>query len=253
MRGKRYTLIGLAFYLTYIGGASYYAVSFPIRVLHHVLITGLLAVWLIGRLRRGRGLPQSGLNMALYASIALWGVTALLGLSPRMSLEWLWFGLIHSLFFLYLVEQIRRGYQRPVMEAVFFMAMGVLLLSGLELTSWLLGWGLVPGTDVGWLVTGHLPHLTDLPRIALPMAVSTLVAGYTAPLVVVAGVWAVTTRGRAYQVILGGLALLLAGVLLLTSSRGGALSLGAALGALLLMRLGQQPRVRALIPPRVLI
>lgn len=253
MRAKRYTLIGLAFYLTFIGGSSYYATSFTMRVLHHIIITLLLAGWLFGRLRRGRGLPESGINNALYLTIPLWAITAVLGLSPRMSLEWLWFGLVHTLFFLYIVEQIRRGYQRLVMEAVFFMAMGVLLLSALELGSWFFGWGIVPGTSIGWIMTGQFPRLTDFPQIALPMAVSTLVAGYTAPLIIVTGAWASTTRERAVRVILGMMALLLAVVLVLTSSRGGALSLGAALGTLILMRLVQHPRVRAVVPPRVLV
>jgi len=253
MRAKRYTLIGLAFYLTYIGGASYYAVSFPIRVLHHVIITLLLTVWLVGRLRKGRGLPESGLNAALYATIPLWALTAVLGLAPRLSLEWLWFGLIHTLFFLYIVKQIRRGTQRLVIEALFFMAMGVLLLSVLELGSWFFGWGIIPGTQIGWIATGQLPRLTDIPQIALPMAVSTLVAGYTAPLVLVAGVWASTTGERAAHLILGMMAVLLMGVLILTSSRGGALSIGAAVGALILMRLVQNSRLRAVIPPRVLV
>jgi len=253
MRAKRYMLIGLAFYLTYVGGASYYyVVSFPARVMHHVFITLLLAVWLFGRLRQQRGLPESGINPLLYASIAVWALGAILGLSARVSLEWLWFGLIHTLFFLYIVEQIRRGYQRLVMEAVFFMAMGVLLLSGLELYSWFTGQGFIP-VAAGWIVTGQFPRLTDFPQIALPMAVSTLVAGYTAPLVMVTGIWAATTNQRAARVILGVMAVLLAGVLLLTSSRGGALSLGAAVGTLILMRLVQHPRVRAAVPLPMLV
>jgi tetratricopeptide (TPR) repeat protein len=253
MRSKRLSLVFVAFYFTFVGGSTYYALLFPVRVLHHALVTLLLLWWLVGRLRRGRGLPVTGLNGPIYAAVGAWLLAALAGSDPRMSLEHTWFLLLHVLLFFVAVDYFQRGYQRLVLEALFFMAAGVLFLTGLELADWYFGLGFLPGTGAGWISTGTLPGWQDVPVVRLAMTISTLLAGYTAPLVIVTAAWALTTRQRAYRVILGTMALLLALTVLLTQSRGGVLSLLAAGAVLLLLRGADSAWLRARIAPRWLL
>ncbi len=84
------------------------------------------------------------------------------------------------------------------------------------------------------------------------MSVSTLLAGYVAPLVTITGVWAWTTTRRDFRVVLTIMTAMLLAILLLTASRGGLLSLLTALGFLIVIRLGQHSRALAIVPARLL-
>jgi tetratricopeptide (TPR) repeat protein len=250
MRLHRLVLIFMAFYLTFLGGSSYYAVAFPVRVAHHALMTALMAWWLWSRWRKG-GVPHTPLNPFIFAMMGVWAMSAFFALVPRMAFESLWFGVLHVVLFFMLVEQFQRGRQRTVMDAVFIMAVLVVMLSVLEFASWYFGLGILPGTSVGWVETGVLlPSLAQIPNASLAMSVSTLVAGYVAPLVIVAIVWASTTNNRGYRVVLGGLALALLGVLVLTSSRGGGVNLMVAGSAFALIQLARSSWVTRHMSPR---
>jgi O-antigen ligase/tetratricopeptide (TPR) repeat protein len=253
MRLRRLSIVFLAFYFTFLGGGAYYTLFFPVRVAHHVLVTLLAVLWLITRLRKGRGLPKTPLDWPLALALGAWVLASLAGIDPRMSLEHLWFLLVHTLAFCYLVERVKRGDQKLLMEAVFFMAAIVVFFSGLEVASWLFGLGFIPGTQVGWLEVGRLPTLQELPTLSLALGISTLLAGYVAPLITVCIGWASSTTRRDYRVVLWGLALLLLIVLILTSARGGAVSLLAALAVFSVFRLAQTPRISARIRPRWLL
>ncbi len=237
LRSERLLWVLFALYLTFLGGASYYNTIFAVRVFHHVVMSLVLALWL-WRCARVGGLPALPLNGALLILASYWGVNALLAVDPRMAFEHVWFGLLHLLLFWLLVERMQRGRQRMLFEAVFVMASLVLFITLLELGSWYFGWGILPNTQVGWLVTGELlPPLALLPRTSLAMTVSTLLGGYAAPLAVLAIVWARSTSRRDYRVVLWGMACALAIVVLLSRSRGGMLSLGVGTGAFALYHL----------------
>jgi O-antigen ligase len=238
-----------AFYLTFIGGGAYYALVFPVRVAHHAIMAILLGIWLLRRARR-EGLPDSGFNQALLALFLAWLASAILSVDPRMALESLWFGLLHLLLFAYVVRRIQRGDGRIVMEAAFFLGVVVIFITALEFGSWYLGWGIIPGTEVGWLATGQLiPPLEALPNARLALSVTTLLAAYCAPLVVLAWAWT-TTVGPTYRRVLALLGLGLLVVLFLTSARGGGLSLLVGLGAWIMLRLAQSSAVQAWLRPR---
>jgi len=248
MSRRLWTLL-FAFYLTFIGGGAYYALVFPMRVAHHVVMTVLLGLWLLRRARR-EGFPDTGLNRPLLALFAAWMASAVLSIDVRMALESLWFGLLHLLIFVYAVRRIQRGDGRIVMEAVFFLGVVVIFITVLEFGSWYFGWGIIPGTEVGWLATGSLmPPLDALPNARLALSVSTLVGAYCAPLVVLAWAWR-TTVSLSYRRVLMLLALGLLVVLFLTSARGGGLSLLVGLGAWLMLRLSQSQAMQARIRPR---
>ncbi len=250
-RFGRISFIFLAIYLVFIGGSAYYALLFPVRVLHHVLLTIILAFWLVGRLRRGWSLPVTALNLPLLAACVVWIVSALASDDRRMALENLWFQLLHVLIFFILVDMIQRGRQRLLLETQFMLGAAVVFLSGLELASWYLGLGILPGAQIGWASVAGAPLV--LPRLSLAMNISTLLAGYLVPLVILTGGWALTMRRRDYRVVLGVLAGLLLIILLLTGSRGGIIGILAGAGAFIVLRLSQSGRLTGRLSGRVII
>ena len=245
MRSRRLLFILSAFYLVFIGGSAYYTLAFPIRIFHHAFMTLLLALWLFGRVRSGKGLPTTPLNPAIYAMVALWGLSAVFSIDRRMAFENLWFLILHTILFFILVDYFQRGRHKLVMETQFILAATVVLISGLEIASWYFGLNVTPDTQVGWLtVIGPDAWLPlRILRLALAMSISTLLAGYVAPLITLAIGWALTTR-RDYRQVLFGLAAALFVILVLTFSRGGLLSLAAALGTFMLMRFAQNRRLQ---------
>ncbi|MCB9451972.1 MAG: O-antigen ligase family protein [Anaerolineaceae bacterium] len=250
-RFGRIGFIFLAIYLVFIGGSAYYTLLFPVRVLHHILLTVLLALWLFGRLRRGQSLPVTPLNLPLLAVVAVWLVSVLASADVRMSFENLWFQLVHVLIFFVLVDMIQHGRQRLLLETQFMLGAAVIFLSGLELASWYFGLGILPGTQLGWASVAGAPLV--LPRLSLAMNISTLLAGYLVPLIILTGGWALTVRRRDYQAVLGILAGLLLIILLLTGSRGGMIGIVAGTGAFIALRLSQSGRLTARLSGRVII
>lgn len=254
MRTRRLLLLFFAIYLVFVGGSAYYNLFFPVRVLHHLVVTVALALWLFGRVRRRLGLPLTPLNLPLLAAVGVWLVTATFSIDPRMAFEHVWFPLTHVLFFFVLADLIQRGRQRQVMEIQFFLGALVVIMTGLELISWYFGLGIVPGTAAGWVeVIGPGLWLPlQLPRVSLAMNISTLLAGYAAPLVVLTTGWALTAERR-YRTALGLLAGALAVVLALTLSRGGYLSAAAGLGTLFVLRATASARVTRFLSKRALL
>lgn len=234
MRLTRLIAMLLAVEILFLGGSAYYQLVFPVRVLHHIVITVVLTVWLLLRLKNRQGLPQTPLNPPLYAACIVWILSAALSDDPRMAFENLWFPFTHLIFFWIFADLIQRRQQRLLFDVQFIAAALVLMLSAIELASWYFGLGIIPGTSVGWAGTTVIPYTA--PRLALALNVSTLLAGYVAPLLILAVGWALTAR-RTYRpalwVLAGGLLL----VLILTFSRGGLLSATAAVGMLLILRL----------------
>lgn len=251
MRLGRISLLLFAIYLVFIGGSAYYVNFFAVRVFHHVLITTLLAWWLIRRIQRGDGLPATPLNRPLFASAIVWILSAIFSLDPRMAFENLWLVLIHSVFFFALVELLRRGRQRAVMDTAFFIATLVVFVTGLEVASSLFGLGI--GASIGWFDVSASGAPLQMPRAALALNVSTLLAGFVAPLVTLALGWALTTRKRDYRITLWILAALLLIVLIMTDSRGGLLSLFGGMGTLIIFQMAKSVTVRRYIQPRLFL
>lgn len=246
MRSRRLLFLFLAFYLIFIGGSAYYVFIFPLRLFHHAFVTVLLVLWLAGRVRTRRGLPYTPLNPYIYTAVGVWLIASLASPDRRMALENTWFLVIHTLFFFVLVDLFQRGRQKLVMETQFILAATVVFITLVELASWYFGLGIRPGTDVGWfnvIGPGAWLPLRWPPRMALAMNVSTLLAGYVAPLITLSIGWALTMKRRDYRITLLLLAGLLALALMLTLSRGGILSLTAAISVLILFQLARWPRL----------
>jgi hypothetical protein len=254
MRLGRLVFILLAIYFVFIGGSAYYTLIFPVRQIHHILVTVLLTLWLVAAIRRG-GLPKTPINLPIVVVIIIWVISAATSIDRRMAFENLWFPLTHMFFFFVLVDLFQRGRQRLLMETQFMLSAAVVLLSGLEAASWYFGLGIIPGTQIGWVdVIGSGAWLPLVPiRLSLAMNISTLLAGYVAPLIIVTVAWALTVRRQDYRRVLWILAGTLLVVLVFTFSRGGMLSILTAVGTLGVFRLLQMPRVTHRIPAQALI
>ena len=216
------------------------------RVFQHIFATVILAIWLILRLRQRRGLPITPLNRALYAGVGLWFVSALLSLDPRMALENLWFPLTNLLLFFVMVDLLQSGQEGLLVETQFLLATLVVLLALIQLGSWWFGWGFGTPT-IGWAsVIGDVHFPLSLPRLYVPLGVSTWLAAYVAPLAVLAGAWGAAARARGTRIGFGLLAALLVVVMLLTGSRGGWVSLGAGALVFVGLQLARDARLQQL-------
>ncbi|MBI1257815.1 MAG: hypothetical protein GC204_10125 [Chloroflexi bacterium] len=217
------------------------------RVFQHLFATVILAVWLILRLRQRRGLPITPLNIALYIGVGLWFVSAVLSLDPRMALENLWFPLTNLLLFFVMVDLLQSGQEALLVETQFLLAALVVLLALMQLASWWFGWGFGTST-IGWAsVIGDVHFPLTLPRLYVPLGVSTWLAAYVAPLAVLAGAWSAAARARGTRVGFALLAVLLTVVMLLTGSRGGWVSLGAGALVFVGLQLARDVRLQRIV------
>lgn len=194
MRVQRYGLMMLAAYLTFLGGAGFYATTLSVRIVHHTLMTALIVLWLVIRIRRGEGLPVTPLNPWLYALAGVWLMSAALGVDPRLSFEKTWYMLLHLTVFLFVVNLLQQGRRRLVMETLFILGGGVVLITLIEVAIWYFG----IGGSASWfeaLKLGVWLPLEIPDRFELAMSSTNWLGGYVAPLVIVAGGFALTKRG----------------------------------------------------------
>lgn len=246
-RLSRWAFIFFFMYLLLIGGSPYYFTVFPIRVLHHVVMTAVLSVWLIARLLRHRGLPSTPLNPLIVALVVLWGIKTVLSLDPRVSAEVIWFPITHAVIFMIMAAQIQSGRVRLLIETQFLIAALLVIIGLFQLGSWWFGWGIVPDTDVGWgplVAQGILP--TEFPGLYLPLGVTTWLAGYAAPLAVFSLGWAFMQRARGIRIAFFVLAGLLSLIIWLTGARGGLVSLAVGSAVLSLLLFVRSDRFRTL-------
>ncbi len=233
MRLTRLAFIFAAVYFALIGGGVYYYQIFPIRLLHHAVVTVLLGVWLIRRVRRG--LPATPLNPLIVALIGVWALSAVFSLDPRSAFENLWFPLTHVVLFFIIADLIGRGRESLLMETFFLVTALIAVLACAQLVAWYTGIDLIPEPGVGWLNVGLIIP-PETPMIYIPLGVSTWMAGFAAPTLITALGWALSSTKRSYRIVFFGIAGLLLLVLIGTFSRGGFLGAGAGLAALIGLR-----------------
>lgn len=236
-RGLLITLAVL--YFTFLGGTLITDLRLWPRIVHHALVTLLLAAWLIVLLRRGRPLPVTPLDRPILAGLLVSLLATIFALDPRVSLESIWLLGVHALLF-YLIVYLMRTY-RPhvVLQPIFFASSVVVLIGLFEFASWYFGLGWLPMFRYGWFEIGGLRH--PLPptiyRLSFTLGVSTSLSGYLAMLIPVGLAWAIATRSKDTR---QGLLLWLVGtfaVEMLSFSRGGLVSLAVSLPVLVLLGL----------------
>ncbi len=236
---RRIAVLLLAFYLVFLGGSTYYYQVFAIRVAHHVVLTALLIIWLISKLRT-TGLPKTPFNPLIYALVTLWLITSALALDPRIAFESAWFPITHTLIFFVVVDWIGRGRQRLVMETIFMLGTLVVIAALVQVYQWWAGWE--P------LLSAELPFPPVLPRLDQPFGVSTWLSAFAAPLIILSAGWALSVRRKDYRPALWGLAAALLIVLIFTASRGGYIALATGIAVLFVLRLWGRRSLHRLIP-----
>ncbi len=250
----RLLVVLLILYYSFLGGAVNVETQFWPRVLHQIITTALLGVWLASLWRAGRPFPTTPLDWPLLAYGAISAAAAMNALDPRVSLEQAWPMLVHILGFYLLVDLMRRGGERWVFAGLFLAGAVMVLLSGLELSAWY--FGLPPMFPQSWLGVGaglippvlrRLEHATTNPNLE---------ANFVALLIPAATAWALTTRQRGLRLALWALVGGLAAALLFTQSRGGWMSVGtstATLAGFWLWRRAKTGGWRAWLPLGALI
>ena len=170
-------LLAIVIYFTFIGGTFYSQLNFLIRIFNQLLVTIVLGIWLVQRIRHRDGLPATMLDGVLAIWLAISLVSALLGQSLRFSVEEMWFTLIHIIAFYLLVDMMRR-HQTDKLTWSFFMASAAVCLVGLtEWLAWYFGFALF---DLGWWEIGGwqqpIPPVTH--RLAILLNGPTPLAAY---------------------------------------------------------------------------
>ncbi|MBN1284636.1 MAG: O-antigen ligase family protein [Anaerolineae bacterium] len=237
----RLLLLAFVLYLTFIGGSTYTEANLILHILHQVIVTAVLGLWLCRLWRDGRGLPATPFDGPLLAYGAALLASSLAGGFPRVSLEQCWAQLVHVLLFYLLVDVVRAGRQRWLFEALFIGAAVAVMLSAVEFASWYFGIStLLSGFTQGWPQVGAGLFPPYLYRLSLAMTNANFVANYAALLIPAALAWALTARKRDLRqgawLLLGGLVVMI----LLAQSRGGWMSAGAALGVMAMFALGRR-------------
>lgn len=193
-------LIAFVLYMALLGG-NYMLVNlvFPLRVLHQLLITGLLVYWFWRH-----GLPKSPMLLPVAGMAAATLITIPSSVDPRMAFENAWAWLTNLGLFLLVTDWARRGYGGQLINAQ-------LLAGGLLVMSCLAQWMFMPGMRVQGL-----------------FLLTNLTGAYSAALLIPALVWARSAKSRLQGLITGALAVGLILTLLANQSRGALVSVAVA-------------------------
>lgn len=175
----------LVVYFTFIGGSFYSDLNLPLRVFNQTIVTGLLALWLVGKFRRGEPLPRTPLDAPIAAWLMAHLITALLGLSPRFSLEKAWMTLVHALGFYLLIDLRRSGRTRMGTRALYMSATVVCLVGLAEFASWYFGLPLLSEFNQGWPAIAGLgnPFPPTMYRLNFTLTGATPLSAYLALLI----------------------------------------------------------------------
>ncbi len=178
-------LLSLIIYFTFIGGTFYSQLNFTLRVANFIIVTLILGVWLLQKLRRGEGLPRTYLDGAIGLYLLASLISALGGQSPRFSLEQSWFTLVHTLAFYLLVDLLRRGWAARLTWAFLMASAAVCLVGLIEFMAWYIGTPLFGGFAQGWLDIGgwQQPLPPVIYRLAITLNGSTPLSAYLALLI----------------------------------------------------------------------
>lgn len=233
LTSRTFVLFGIIIYFTFIGGTFYSQFNFFLRLTNQIIVTLILGLWLLDRLRKGEGLPRTYLDGAIAFYLTANFLSAILGQSPRFSLENVWLSLGHILAFYLMVDLMRRGWTAQL-AWVFFMAAAVVCIVGLtEFLAWYFGATVFPGFAQGWPEIGgwRQPIPPAIYRLAITLNGSTPLSAYLALLTppALGLILTLPPRNQNRQALWLWLVLALI-VQILTFSRAGILALAVSLG-----------------------
>jgi tetratricopeptide (TPR) repeat protein len=151
---RDFILLLVIIYFTFIGGTFYSQLNFPLRPANQLIVTAVLGIWLLNKLKHKTGLPATPLDWGIGLYLVANLVSALLGQSPRYSLESMWFTVTHILAFYLLVDLARRGWTTGLVWAFYMASAVVCLVSLIEFIAWYVGTPLFANFAQGWLEIG---------------------------------------------------------------------------------------------------
>ncbi|MBN1430144.1 MAG: O-antigen ligase family protein [Anaerolineae bacterium] len=230
-RWRARLLILFVVYFTFLGGTFTTDFNYWPRVSHHIIVTVLMAGWLISLLRRGESLPCTPLDWPMLAIFACYATATVLAVDPRVSVESLWQIGFHVLLFYLLVDIMRAWKPRAILEPIFFSSAVVILIGLIEFVSWYFGLSWLSIFQQGWFQIGGLrdPIPPVIYRLSFTLGVPTILSAYLALLTPIGLAWCVSASKPDIR---RGLGIWLVGALIvqfLSFSRGGLLSLAVSL------------------------
>ncbi len=220
------------------------------KIAHQTGITVLIAVWLGSLVVRRRTIPATRFDWPLWALGIGWFFSAIFSDNPRVSLEYVYPIFIHLVLFYFLLDLIRSGHTRWIMEGLFITGGVIVVLGGIEITLWYFGTPILPQFAHGWPEIGGFTLPPVIHEVSAPLNYNNPTGAYGVLLIPLALTWANTLKAADLR---WGLRLLAAGLLVivvLTQSRGAYLGLAALAGAMGLIWL-LRPDTRARLPKRL--
>ena len=224
---RSFPLIFLLFiYFTFLGGSLYTFTSFPLKVFNHILVTLILGIWLVGKLRRKSPLPQTPLDWAIAFWLGVQLISAGFSIYPRFSFESLWQPITHALAFYLLLDLLPR-HKGHLVKALYLSATVVCLIGLIEFASWYFGLPLLSQFGQSWPeISGWADPLPPyLYRLNFTLNGATSLSAYLAMLIPPALALRMTLRKKDDRQALTIWLVLAVVVEILAFSRGGILAL----------------------------
>jgi len=145
----RFLTIGLIIYASLMIGGVYEYIP-TIKLIHQVGAALLFTGWLVYLWRSGKTLPTTRLDTPLWALSGGWLIAAIFAHDPRVSLEFMWYVLLHVLIFYLFVYMLQNGMHSWVMEGFVLSAAVIILLTVREMLGWYFKPSLNPPFVTGW-------------------------------------------------------------------------------------------------------
>jgi tetratricopeptide (TPR) repeat protein/O-antigen ligase len=128
-------------YFTPIGGTRAGTFHFPLVLFSHLLAIGVLLAWVVYRLRQGRWLPKTPLDLPLIVFYLVSLISTLFSAEPRLSLENLIHLTLFVLIYYLVVDLLLSGWTvSTVIRPMLVIGSVIILIELLELALWLGIW-----------------------------------------------------------------------------------------------------------------
>jgi putative inorganic carbon (HCO3(-)) transporter len=226
-------LLALTYFVT-LGGGMYGVHEFRLGLTSHLLAISLLLGYGFWKLRQGRLLPRTPLDLPILGFLLVNLLSTILSRDSRLSAENLLYLSVLVLVYYVSVDALSNGWPYlSTVKAILMVGAVVLLLALLELLAWYFGLLhlLIPGDvpAIGWWAVGGLSLPPTLYRLHITLSNSNALAWFLALLMPLAISQFLTTQKVRTKVNLAAWIVLACFVFTLTFSRSGLLALATAL------------------------
>lgn len=257
-----FLLLALTYFVT-LGGGMYGVHEFRLGLISHLLAIFALLAYGCWKLRQGRLLPRTPLDLPILGFLFVNFLSTLLSRDPRLSVENLLYLSVLVLIYYISVDALLNGWPYlSLVRALLMVGAVVLLLALLEILAWYFGLLhlFIPGDvpALGWWSIGGVSKPLTSYRLHITLSNANALAWFLALLMPLAVSQLLATRKAGTRANLALWIGLACGILLLTFSRSGLLALAVGVVTFglfhLIKRLHlQKSQVRWVIPLSLLI